>query len=176
MIRARSQTYRDMTGYSRQMITTNELAAQLAALRQQTPTLEELLVTTAFQSWKGATELTTATRFTLLIAPIPVRILSVAVSFEYCSIAASETSYWTGVLEHGDGPAGFPDIAARSTRGTGANANGGITARKAWTWDAATWGRADLAVGELLTVTWTPTGTPAALHLPALYTIRYRAL
>lgn len=158
------------------MITTNELAAQLAALRQQTPTLEELLVTTAFQSWKGATEVTVPTRFTLLVAPIPVRILSVAVSFEYWTLASSETSYWTGVLEHGDGPAGFPNIAARSTRGTGADANSGITARKAWTWDAAAWAGADLAAGELLTVTWSPTGEPAPLHLPALYTIRYRAL
>lgn len=158
------------------MVTTDELAAQLAELRRQTPTLEELLVTASFQSWKGATDLTKAVRFTLLVAPIPVRILSVAVSFEYWSIASSETSYWTGVLEQGDGQAGFPDIAARSTRGTGANANGGITARKAWTWDAAAWTGADLAAGELLTVTWTPTGTPAALSLPALYTIRYRAL
>jgi hypothetical protein len=158
------------------MVTTDELAAQLAELRRQTPTLEELLVTASFQSWKGATDLTKPVRFTLLVAPIPVRILSVAVSFEYWTIAASETSYWTGVLEQGDGQAGFPDIAARSTRSTGANANGGITARKAWTWDAAAWSGADLAAGELLTVTWTPTGTPAALSLPALYTIRYRAL
>jgi hypothetical protein len=158
------------------MVTTEELAAQLAALRQQTPTFEELLVTASFQSWMGGTDISVPVRFTLLVAPIPVRILSVAVSFEYWTIASSETSYWTGVLEHGDGPAGFPDIATRSTRSTGPTANGGITARKAWTWDAAAWSGADLATGELLTVTWTPTGSPAPLHHPALYTLRYRAL
>ncbi|GAA3228865.1 hypothetical protein [Actinocorallia longicatena] len=158
------------------MATVEELAAQIAVLREQIPTLEDLLFSVGIQTWDGGPSVAEGTRFTLMAAPFPLRVLSVAVSFEYFSLAASDTVYWKGVLEKGTGPEGFPDIAARTTRPTGADANGPITARVPWTWDAAAWSDADLAKGQLLTVNWTPVGRPAALRLPALYTVRYRPL
>ncbi|GAB3667044.1 hypothetical protein GCM10027589_32570 [Actinocorallia lasiicapitis] len=153
-----------------------DLAAELAALKSRTPTLEELVFCVGIQSWVKGAEVGEATRFTLMAAPFPLRVLSVSVTFEYFSLAASETAYWSAVLEKGTGPKGFPDIAARTTRSKGADANGPITARVPWTWDAATAGDADLAAGELLAVNWTPVGSPPKLKLPALYTVRYRPL
>jgi hypothetical protein len=158
------------------MPTTDELAAQLAALQGSTPTLEELLFSDTIVSWNGGTTITGSTRFTLLVAPIPLRILSVSISSEYQTLAASDVAYWTCALEHGTGPAGFPDLAVRSTQNTGANANGGITARLPWTFDAAAWLSTDVAAGELLTVNWYPTGSVAALQFPQTYTVRYRSL
>lgn len=158
------------------MPSTEELAVQLADLRRAVPTCEELLTTVAIQSWNGRPLLPGSTRCTLLAAPIPLSVLSVAVVFEYGSVPASDTRYWTGTLERGTGPTGFPDLAARTTRSTGPTANGPITPRQAWTWDAAAWSGGDLAAGDLLAVNWTPSGGVPPLVLPALYTIRYRPL
>lgn len=160
------------------MPTLDELAAQVAALQDAVPTLEDLLFSTTIPSWGSATPsctISTSTRLTLMVAPIPVRILSVSFSSEYQTLAASDTSYWTAALERGQG-ATFPDLAVRTTQATGANANGGISQRSAWTFDAAAWASTDLAAGDLLTVNWYPTGSPAALQLPQTYTVRYRAL
>lgn len=158
------------------MPTTDELAAQIAALQESVPTLEELLFSDTIVSWNGSTTLTGSTRFTLLVAPIPLRILSVGISSEYQTLAASDTAYWTCALEHGTNAGGFPDLAVRSTQNTGATANGGIASRTPWTFDAATWVSQDIAAGELLTVNWIPTGSVAALQFPQTYTIRYRPI
>lgn len=158
-------------------MTLEELEAAFLAAQAATPTLEELLFSDTIVSWNGSTTITGSTRFTLLVAPIPVRILSVAVSSEYQTLAASDTAYWTCALEHGtNAGGGFPDLAVRSTQSTGANANGGISSRVPWTFDAATWVGQDVAAGELLTVNWIPTGSVAALQFPQTYTVRYRPL
>lgn len=162
------------------MPTTDELAADLAALRDSVPTLEEQLFSTTIPCW-GTTpggSITTSNRITLLVAPIPLRILSVAISWDYQTLTASDTAYWTCALEHGNNASGsgFPDLAVRSTQNTGANANGGIASRVPWTFDAAAWASTDIAAGELLTVNWIPTGSPAALQFPQTYTVRYRSL
>lgn len=158
------------------MPTTDELAAQVAALQEATPTLEELLFSDTIVAWNGNTTITASTRFTLLVAPIPLRILSLSISSEYQTLAASDTNYWTCALEHGTNAAGFPDLAVRNTQNTGANANGGIAQRTPWTFDAASWASQDVAAGELLTVNWIPTGSVAALQFPQTYTVRYRPL
>lgn len=153
------------------MPTIDELAAC-------TPTLEELIFSTVIPCWNnGADKIGSATAMTLLVAPIPLRVLSCALSFEYWSLAASDTRYWTAELNAGTGPLGFRSVATRSTRNTGATANGGVTARKAWTFDAAAWGPADLGAGELLRLTATPVGDPVTdWDLPMTATLRYRPL
>jgi hypothetical protein len=159
-------------------MTLEELEAAFLQFRDQVPTLEGLMTNTAIQSWNGYTDITTNTRYTLMAPLIPVRILGVAVSFEYWTQAGSDTSFWTGAIEHGTNATGFPDMAVKTTQLTGALANGGITQRTPWTWDAESWTTTDVAAGELLTVNWYAAGAPApsALHFPALYTIRYREL
>ena len=153
------------------MTTVDELA-------EQVPSLEDLLFSAVVPCWNnGADKITAATAMTLLVAPIPVRILSVSLSFEYWSLAAWDVAYWKMELNHGDAIAGYTTFATRTTQITGANANGGIVARKAWTFDAAAWGSADLAAGELLRMTVTPVGSPASdFDMPFTATVRYRPL
>lgn len=160
------------------MPTTDELAAQIAALQAATPTLEEQLFSMTIPCWGSSTpasSITGSTRLTLMVVPIPLRILSVGISWDYLTIAPSDTVFWTCSLERGSGGL-FPDLAVRSTQNTGANANGGISPRVPWTFDAAAWVNTDLAAGDLLTAIWDPTGSPAALKFPQTYTVRYRAL
>lgn len=162
------------------MATTDELAAQIEALTQQIPTLEDLLVSTTIPCWRAsgnpATFISGSTALTLLVAPIPLRVLSVALSFEYMNLAASDTNYWRAELNRGSG-ASFTVFATRSTQNTGANAGGGIAQRRAWTFDAAAWSPSDLNAGDLLRVTFTPVGNPAEpIGLPMTVTIRYRPL
>lgn len=157
-------------------MTLEELEAVVSQLQDTTPTLEEMIFSVPFQSWNGLQDLTGDTRFTLLVAPIALRVLSVDLSFEYWNLSSSDAAYWTVVLEKGTGASGFPDIAVRNTRNTGADANGPITARASWNFDAANWGNADLTKGQLLTMTWLKTGSPNPIHLPMIATVRYRPL
>lgn len=158
------------------------LQAEIDELKVSVPTLEELLLTVTFQCWVsesgGTPTMSRASgfRMCLLTAPIPIKVLSVSVCWEYLNLPASDTSYWTGTLEIGTGPAGFPDVAQRSTRNTGATANGGVTARKPWTFDAAAWADSDMAAGEVLALNWSKTGGPANLSFPMIATVRYAAL
>jgi len=157
-------------------MTLEELEAVVLQLQDSTPSLEELIFSVGIQSWNGLQDLTGATRFTIMAAPVALRVLSVDLAFEYWTLPASTTDYWTVVLEKGTSPAGFPDIAVRNTRPSGADANGGINDREVWNFDAANWGNADLAKGELLCLNWGKTGAPAAIHLPMIATVRYRPL
>lgn len=162
------------------MPTTDELAADLAAVKAATPTLEELLTVSQICCYAyGAPSNTIGSSvwLTLLSAPFPMRVLSVALSFEYWSLAASDTNYWQfDLAAHVAAGFGTP-FATRTTQSTGPNANSGITARTAWTFDAAAWSGGDLATGDGLAMKVTPVGTPASsLRLPVTATIRYRPL
>lgn len=160
------------------MTTIDEVAADLATFKTQVPTLEEQLWSTVVPCWNnGADKLTSATAMTLLVAPIPLRVLSVALSFEYWNLAAHDSSYWRMTLGKGNAVAGYSDIAVKSTQNTGANANGAIVARKAWTFDSAAWASADMQAGDLLRLTVAPLGNPASdFDMPFTATIRYRPL
>jgi hypothetical protein len=159
------------------MTTIDEVAADLEAVKGATPTAEELLFSTLVPCWNGPLDkLTGANAMTFLVAPIQLRVLSIAFSFEYWSLPPSDTNFWTMTAKKGSNTTTWDVVATRSTQNTGANANGGVTARKAWTFDAAAWGDADLAAGDLLRVDFAPTGSPAALDMPFTCTIRYRPL
>jgi hypothetical protein len=160
-------------------ITLDSVNTDLQNTKASVPTLEEQLFSLVVDSWPNSsgtpiTQIPWSIRTTLLVAPIPLKILSVAASFEYWTLAASDTAYWTGVVEHGTQSAGFTAVATRSTQNTGANANGGVAQRTAWTWDAAVWQDITYNAGDLMSVSWTPTGSPAPMVLPVTYTVRYR--
>lgn len=159
------------------MPTIDELAAELEQVKTSTPTLEEQLFSQMVPCWNnGVDRLSNANAMTFLVAPIPLRVLSISMSWEYWSIAASNTNYWTLTARKGNNSAGWGVIAARSTQSTGGNANGPVAARTAWTFDGASWGDADLAAGDLLRIDFAPTGSPADLDMPFTITVRYRAL
>lgn len=161
------------------MATADDVNADLQAFKSLVPSLEDLATTVMVDAWPDAngvpgTKMVSGYAATLMVAPIPLKILSVAVSFEYWSFAASDTAYWRGAIRKGSGIPGFTDLAVRTTQNTGGDANGGVTARTAWTWDAAPWADLTLAAGELLVATWSPYGGAGIQKLPATYTIRYR--
>jgi len=161
-------------------MTLEELEAAVTGLQASVPTLEDQILTSNVCCYSFGTPtnlITSSVWITLMSAPIPLRILSVDLSFEYWTIAASDTNYWeTRLAVHSGTTFGTP-FAIRSTQSTGANANGGITARTPWTFDATAWGVSDLAKGDGLAMNVVPAGTPASsFRLPMVATIRYRAL
>lgn len=152
------------------------LAGRVSQTEVSTPTLEEQMFSLVIDGWRGSSSIISPQRMTLLVAPIPVRILSVGLSFDYGGVAASNTNYWRGVLEKSEVGGAFPDITAKTTQSTGAEANGPIIARRAWTFDSGNWGDADIAKDQLLTLYWQEIGTPPAITLPMTVTVRYAAL
>ena len=152
------------------------LTGRVSLIETSTPTLEDQMFSLVIDGWSGGTTLTTPQRMTLFVAPIPVQIKSVDVSFDYGNVAASNTNYWRAVLEKSEVSGAFPDITAKTTQTTGAEANGPIVARRCWSFDSANWGDADIAKGQLLTLYWQKTGTPPGLTLPMAVTVRYAAL
>lgn len=160
-------------------ITLDSVNADLQTFKTQVPSLEGLLFSMTIPAWEplagtpGSVE-HYAYRTTLLIGVVPLTILSVGLSFEAWTLAASSTAYWQADLQVGTGPAGWTTVATRTTQSTGANANGGVTARSPWTFDAATSsGPISVAQGQLLAITWTPVGSPPDMDLPVTYTVRY---
>jgi hypothetical protein len=161
-------------------LTLASLQAEIDTLKTQVPTLEDLFFSVPIESWKGSDDkpiclIPWSFRATLLVAPINVNVLSAALSFDYWTLPASSTTYWQAALEVGSGTS-WTQVATKTTQPTDANANTGITARTPWTFDSAT-GPTPIAVqqGQLLAITWTPVGGPAALKLPMTVTIRAAA-
>lgn len=153
------------------------LVDRIAQVEISTPTLEEQMLSLVIDDWQSAVMVTSPQRMTLLVTPIPVRIISVALAFDYANVAASNTNYWRAVLERSSGNGSFPDIAVKSTQSTGGEANGAIVARRAWTFDSANWNAdRDLAKNDILCLNWQEFGTPPGLKLPMTVTVRYAAL
>jgi len=157
----------------------SELEAVVLQLQETTPTLEEQWFAIGVQGWvDSAGNITRSVgghRTTIMVAPVACRILSVVSSFEYFACPASDTDYWSIGLEKGSGTS-FPNITTKSTQVTGANANGGIVGRTAWSFDSGNWGNADLAQGQLLALNFTRTGSAPNILYPATHTVRYRPL
>jgi hypothetical protein len=160
--------------------TIDEVDADLQTFKTQVPTLEEQIAIFSAQAWKQGSSLSLSMsgsfRMCMLTAPIPLRVLSVALCWEYWSLAASDTTYWTGAAQIGTGPGGFTTVAQRSTSNTAGTANGPIVARQAWTFDGAAWTANTLDAGDQLAILWSLTGSPAAFQFPLTATIRYAAL
>jgi hypothetical protein len=152
------------------------VAGRVTQLEVSTPTLEEQIFSLVIDGWQGASTLTSPQRMTLMVAPWPIRVLSVGISFDYANVPASNTNYWRAVLEKSEVGGAFPDITAKSTQSTGAEANGAIVARRSWTFDSGNWGNADIAKGQLLSLYWQETGAPTGLKLPMAVTVGYAAL
>jgi hypothetical protein len=102
----------------------------------------------------------------------PVAILGLYLAFEYWSQPASDSAYWTFRADIGAGGS-YVACAQRSTRNTGPDANGAITARVPWTFDAAAWGPSIVTAGQIMTLNIWPTGTPPAILLPMSVGVRY---
>lgn len=154
----------------------DDVQANLDQLKTEIPTLEEQMFSTCLATWNGDQYVNYDFIATLLIAPIRMRLLSLAMAWDYYNLPVSDTNYWRLRARIGDNSGTYKYVAARSTQKTGAETNGGITARVAWTFDAAAWGNADMEPGDLLQLHCTQGGTPAQMRFPATITARYAAL
>jgi hypothetical protein len=156
------------------------LTARTSAIETSTPTNEELMFSTTIPEWNGLTVFSSGPRMTLFCAPGPVRILGVDLSIEYSTISggvaitSSNTNYWRLVLERGLPAGSFPDMTAKTTQISGAEAGGAIYTRKTWSFDSANWNSdRDLDKGDLLCLTWQKFGDPTDVRLPMTVTVRY---
>lgn len=157
-------------------LTPEDVQANLDAFKEMVPTHEEQIFSTVVATWNADQYVDYDHIQTLMIAPISLRVLSLALSWDYFNLPVSDTNYWRFRLRAGDATKSYKYIAARATTKTGAETNGDIVARKAWTFDAAAWTDVDLAPGDLLQLHNTQGGTPAKIRFPMTATIRYAAL
>lgn len=142
------------------------------ALREEVPSLEEILAQAPLL-WGGAGAPTlapgAATGSTpLFIAPFPIRLLSLQLAFAGY-VAPSTTNYWTLVLRKSPtGPPGAVDVATRDTQ------QAGLANRGSFGFDTGIWNPTNrqLAAGDVVWITATPTGVPASLA-GGLATFRY---
>jgi hypothetical protein len=156
------------------------LTDRVSALEVSTPTVEELMFSTTIPEWNGLTVFSSGPRMTLFCAPGPVQILGVDISIEYSTISgaaaivSSNVNYWRLVLERGLPSGSFPDMAAKTTQISGAEAGGAIYTRKTWSFDSANWNEdRDLDKGDLLCLLWQKFGDPTDVRLPMTVTVRY---
>jgi hypothetical protein len=157
-------------------LTPEDVQANLDTFKEAVPTFEEQIFSTCMATWNGDALVDYDHVITVMVAPISLRVLSVALVWDYFSITASDTNYWRARIRAGDATKPYKYIAARSTQKTGAETNGDIVARKAWTFDAAAWTDVDLVPGDLLQLHMTQGGVPAQLRYPMTATVRYAAL
>ena len=156
--------------------TIDSVNADLQTLKTQVPSLEDMTpLSVRIECLDSAGSATTRTTgsyaTTVLVAPYPLKVLSMAISFDNWSLTSSDTAYWDCQIKRWSAGVGTL-LAERTTQSTGALANGGITPRVAWTFDSAPWVDTTFAAGELLLVRWAPTGSPALQQLPSTYTFR----
>lgn len=157
-------------------LTPEDVQANLDALKDQIPTLEEQLFSTCLSTWNGDEYLNYDFIATIMAAPIRMRILSMSLVWDYFNLAANDTNYWRIRLKKGFNGSTYTYLAARSTQKTGAESNGDIKARVAWTFDAAAWTTVDLVPGDLLQLHCTQGGIPTQMRMPLTATVRYAAL
>jgi hypothetical protein len=157
-------------------LTPDDVQANLEVVKLQVPTLEEQMFSTCMALWNGDQYVNYDFIASIFVAPIRLKILSMALVWDYFNQSASDSNYWRIRLRSGDNSAPYKYIAARSTESTGAETNGPIAARVAWTFDAAAWGDASLEPGDLLQLHCTQGGNPSDMRFPCTATVRYAAL
>lgn len=139
------------------------------ALREEVPSLEEIMAQAPLLWTSAASPITSASATTgaLLVAPFPLRILSLHVTM-YAKVPASATDNWTLTLrKSATGPAAAVDIVARTlTDGLGNRVTTGF--------EAAPWNEnnRNLAAGDVAWLACAATGSPAPL-VGGLATLRY---
>lgn len=157
----------------------NEIApavADLAAYQIQTPTLEELVSDTVIDTQPVNNVPVTTVGINILrtirVAPIPMRVLSVGLAWEYWALPANDVDYWEMQVVRVDAAGVLQTIGTRTTQAIGANANQGITSRKAWTFNALTLSATVIGAGEIVAVYALRRGAPPNMLLPLTVTMR----
>lgn len=129
-----------------------------AAFGASIPTLEDLASTAVIPS-----DVSTTTTRAVYVAPNPRRLDQIAFSFSG-AVAASDTNYWTVTLKRYRAGVSY-SMAVKTTKATGGQAIGAYTE---WSFDLVPLGNQYFAKGDVFAVTFTPTGSPAALGAPCV--------
>ena len=146
-------------------------AAAITALQDASASIEDLSETVTFVP-VGMT-VSAAWNVPLLIAPFPLTVTSLSIVSWSTAVAASNTSYYTFTAQIMSTAPAPRTIASKTTKVTGGEA---FTVRKAWDYSGATWADSDAAAGEIVHLSFAPTGSPAAIAGPMLATVGYRPL
>lgn len=123
-----------------------------------------------------------AASFPVFIAPMPLRIRSVAMLSWGGTIAASDTAYWRVEIRKQTAAQVVTTIANKTTRVTAHSsdpnlpAGQAITTRAPWTFDTSAFTSPTLAAGEVFAMATYPTGSPTAIAAPLILTIGYEPL
>ena len=136
----------------------DEAAASVAQLLEQTPSLEEIVVSVHI----GQT-ISAALEVPVHVAPYTLEAASLALA-TVTTVAASDTNYWTVTVKRRTNGVVFT-LATKTTKVTGGEA---ITSWRAWDFDVIPISTNVLLPGDTLTVTFTPTGSPTSIVNPTL--------
>lgn len=161
----------------------DEADATAATLGEQLVTLDDLYVTTYVPAWVSAGGSISATLpgsnsaglwQTVFIAPFPVRVRKVSLSFEYWGTSVSNTAYWEFGVSHmhwtGDSRT-WRSFGTSTTQASGDNAGGAVTPRKGRPLNVDA--ERLIATGDLVLVGFFPHGNPADMHYAATITLSY---
>lgn len=145
----------------------------LADFEAQAASIEDLMVSVSLFP-RGHT-LSGTDSSPVLIAPFPLRVTSVALTFwQNTDIATSDTNYWTVEVRKGD-PDGVTHttIATRTTKSTG-----GVSwlRRVPWVFDTNLFDEPEVDAGQTLNIAFYTTGTPTGIGGPIVATVGYEPL
>lgn len=151
------------------------LKTQLDAVQSTVPTIDELVQTVVISTWgtAGSTVENGPVTHTVWIAPFDCSITWAAMSFDYWTLAESDSNYWQFQFTRGRG-ADRANIVSKTTMSTGSGGEG-ITARTFWGFSGFVWdtNAAKMQAGDLLLLRTAKTGSPADVQLPMTVTFRY---
>ena len=136
------------------------------ALKSETPTIEELIVS-AHRSSISAT-----TPVSMFVCPFPLVLRSAAIATGSGSIAVSDTNYWFVDVRYHRGASINNQIAWKTTAATGGQA---VAAKTAWTFDDVAFPAVNLQKDDVVDFGFTRTGTPSNWTDLSL-TLRYEPL
>lgn len=120
----------------------------------------------------AAVDITTGVNNTIWVAPRACTITSMVLLFEYYTLAASSTNYWTFTLRKSNAAQASPvNMVVKSTNSVGGE---GITARTPWSMTGGL-SNTSMAAGQLLQLNiGSPTGAPSSIQLPLMAVWTYR--
>jgi len=143
------------------------------AFQSQAASIEDLFTNTLYTA-TGAT-ISGLTSGPLFVAPFNMALTNLAlVEWSAVGVDASDTNYWSAILKIlSTDNVTYRTVATKTTKVTGGQA---ISNRKNWTFDTSAFVNQNVAPGEIVVLTFSPTGTPAAITGPVMVTTGYRPL
>lgn len=151
---------------------------KIATALESTASVDELIFTSrhdcGYAGTSAIVEFTTTTSHTVMVAPFPLEITSVVLSFERFSIERHASNYVRAWPQKGRDGVNTPMAAQKNTStGSGGEA---IATRKAWSLTDGGITDGKMAKDDLLMIVLGVTGAPGPIQYPFTATVKYRPL